>query len=75
MRRREGRLIVSIEIEQGDVHVLLHRGYLTESNRSDPAEIHDALYRFVSDSFWDAAVRRELGIPMGFAPRIVRRPR
>ncbi len=54
LRRREGRLIVSVEIEQANVNVLLQRGYLSEANRSDLTAIHDAMYLFVSDSFWEA---------------------
>ncbi len=59
LRRREGRLIVSVEIELADVNVLLQRGYLSEANRNDLTAIHDAMYLFVSDSFWEARLADE----------------
>ena len=52
--QREGRLLVSVGIEQADIDVLVHREYLSQSNRGDPAAIRDALCKFTSDAFWEA---------------------
>jgi hypothetical protein len=59
LRQRQGRLVVSVEIEQADIDVLVHREYLSQANRGDPAAIHDALYKFTSDAFWEARLADE----------------
>jgi hypothetical protein len=39
LRQRQGRLVVSVEIEQADIDVLVHREYSSQANRGDPAAI------------------------------------